>query len=92
VSRGARLAKLEAELVTATPENPGAYCRACGGLTIGDAFNALDTLDGDKQGMTAEAATAICEALEAGKAACRRCGDVTLYGALLDGAEEEAPV
>jgi hypothetical protein len=83
-----RLERLEATVTaTVTPGNRGAYCRACGGLTIEDAFNALDTLDADTQGMTAEAAQAVDDALEVGEPTCRRCGDVTLYGALLDGAE-----
>jgi hypothetical protein len=88
----ARIERLEATVTAAaTPENPGAYCRACGGLTIEDAFNAIDTLDRSGTYMTAEAARAVYDALGAGEATCRRCGDVTLYGATSPMLDDEEP-
>jgi hypothetical protein len=89
MSRGARLARLEAALPVSRTDR-GAYCRDCGGLTISDAIDALDTLDRTGARMTAEAAKAVFDVLEAGKDTCRRCGAVTLAGALRDGATEDA--
>jgi hypothetical protein len=87
----ARLEKLEAAVTaTVTPENRGTYCLACGGLRIEDVLLALETVDHGKECMTAEAANAVLAALETGEAACRKCGDVTLYGATLPMLGEEA--
>ena len=79
-----RLEKLEA-VVTVTPEDPGSYCRDCGGLRIDEVMLAIDTLDrADTHSahMTADAAKAVCEALAAGKDTCRRRGAQTLSGCL----------
>jgi hypothetical protein len=87
-----RMGKLEAALPPARTDR-GAYCRDCGGLRIDDVMLAIDTVDhANTHGahMTAEAAKAVFDALEAGEDTCRRCGAVTLAGALSDGATEDS--
>jgi hypothetical protein len=78
-----RLERLEATL-TATPADRGSYCPQCGGINIEDALLVQHTLAENGAMMGRDQAEAVCSALEAAEGTCRRCGDVTLAGALLD--------
>jgi hypothetical protein len=86
-----RLEKLEA-VVRVTRTDRGAYCRACGGLTIEDALLARDTIRKGGNRMPADDAAGEYQAMAEGDDGCRRCGAQTLVGALRaarDGAAED---